>query len=92
MLLRKFVLCSQPNVLLPDVELRRRLAFFVVQVQRLASHSARNVKSGTAFLDRVGILMGVLVLLLVLRPVKTFPVEQVTGVALLTAAKSHLNF
>ena len=66
MLLRKFVLSSQPDVLLPDVELRRRLAFFVVQVQRLASRSARNVNRGTAFLERVGILMGVLVLLLML--------------------------
>ena len=82
----------QLDVSLPDLEFRRRLAFIVVRVQVLSSHSARNVNRGTAFLEHVGILMGELVLLLMLRPVKIFPVEQVTGVALLTAAKSHHNF
>ena len=35
--------------------------------------------------------MGKLVVMMVLCPVMTFPVEQVTGVALLTAAKSNFR-
>jgi hypothetical protein len=59
------------------------LAFLVVHA--LSSHSAVNVP--TPFLDCVSLLMGRLVLMVRLCPVTTFPVKEVTGVALLTAAK-----
>ena len=84
LLIGGFVLCSQPNVSFLMLEFRRRLAFIVVQV--LSSHSASNVSPG-ADLESVGVFMGTLVLLFMLCPATTFPVERVIGVALLTAAE-----
>ena len=72
---------------LPDVRIfRRQLACIVVQV--LSSHSARYVSPG-AFLTSVSLLTEVLVLLLMLCPPTAFPVKQVTGAALLIAARSN---
>ena len=58
--------------------------------QVLSSHTAVNVPAG-AFLESVTILIRVLVVMIMLCPVTTFPVERVSGVVLLTAAKSNFR-
>ena len=69
-LLRKFVLCSQPNVSFLMLNFRRKVL----------SQSAGNVHK-RALLESVGLIIGILVNGGVKCPVTTSPVEQVTGVA-----------
>ena len=59
-------------------------------VQVLSSLTAVNVPAG-AFLESATILIRVLVVMIMLCPVTTFPVERVSGVVLLTAAKSNFR-
>ena len=55
-------------------------------VQVLSNHTAVDVPT-LAFLESVGILIGIPVFMMMLSPVAAFPVEEVPGVALLTAAE-----